>query len=136
LLSNPVPTERSDEHDYDHPKRKIPEIRIQLRSCHSCDTHVIYRRYTRASIMIRGPVHKLVPPYHMMLEHTHRILYKEFSEAVDSAPTMRPTVVGRTGLSHAETEIEKWRAETGARNPPLQDRKHQKLLTRNWVASA
>ena len=47
--------------------RKIPEIRIQLRSCHSCDTHVIYRRYTRASIMIRGPVHKLVPPYHMML---------------------------------------------------------------------
>jgi hypothetical protein len=59
--------ERSDEHDYDHPKRKIPEIRIQLRSCHSCDTHVIYRRYTRASIMIRGPVHKLVPPYHMML---------------------------------------------------------------------
>jgi hypothetical protein len=80
------------------------------------------------------------------LAHTHRILYKESSEAVDSAPTMRPTVVGalrepvsvkyRTGLSHAETEIEKWRAETGARNPPLQDRKHQKFLTRNWGASA
>src|SRR5665213_1765075 len=29
----------------------------------------------------------------------------------------------RTGLRHAETEIEKWRAETGARNAPVQDPK-------------
>jgi hypothetical protein len=65
------------------------------------------------------------------LAHTHRILYKESSEAVDradDAPDSRGalrepvSVKYRTGLSHAETEIEKWRAETGARNPPLQDR--------------
>src|ERR1700730_10862184 len=28
------------------------------------------------------------------LAHTHRILYNESSEAVDSAPTMHPTAVG------------------------------------------
>ena len=50
------------------------------------------------------------------LAHTHRILYKESSEAVDSAPN------SRTGLRPAEMEIEKSRAETGAPNPPRMDR--------------
>jgi hypothetical protein len=45
------------------------------------------------------------------------------------APASRPIPEGhsanqcsRTGLRLAEMEIEKWRAETGARNPPLKDR--------------
>ena len=33
------------------------------------------------------------------------------------------SVTYRTGLRHAETEIGKWRAETGVRNPPALDRK-------------
>ena len=32
------------------------------------------------------------------------------------------SVTNRTGLRHAETEIGNWRAETSARNPPVQDR--------------
>src|ERR1700730_18673897 len=34
----------------------------------------------------------------------------------------RVSVCNRTGLRPAEMEIEKWRPETGARNPPLKDR--------------
>ena len=33
------------------------------------------------------------------------------------------SVTYRTGLGHAETEIGKWRAETGAAKPPVQSRK-------------
>jgi hypothetical protein len=45
--------------------------------------------------------------------------------ASDSRGALREpvSVKYRAGLSHAETEIEKWRAETDARNPPRKDRK-------------
>jgi short chain dehydrogenase len=46
-------------------------------------------------------------------------------DAPDSRGALREpvSVKYRTGLSHAETEIEKWRADTDARNPPRKDRK-------------
>jgi hypothetical protein len=46
----------------------------------------------------------------------------ECTAAHASLATMHAAVSGRTGLRPAEMEIEKWRAETGARNPPLKDR--------------
>src|SRR6266404_4151883 len=39
-----------------------------------------------------------------------------------ATPDEPVSVTCRTGLRRAETEIEKWRAETGAANPPIRDR--------------
>jgi hypothetical protein len=45
-----------------------------------------------------------------------------YDKVYDLGAVLADHASSRTGLRPAEMEIEKWRAETGARNPPRTDR--------------